>query len=223
MSSGSARRPSGTSATHPLDHRGRQCRQCVGAHTGPGNTLLTVIWRGPRQLDRQHPDELLERRLARTVEPGTRLTGDGEPGGHRDQPAAVAHPPRSLVQGEETRSGIGGENRVEVDDLGLARPIPRAAPVTRARGASTRQMRVILAAVARDAGVTAQQVELLCVLERGQPSLGALATLLGCDKTNITGMVARLIRRGLVSRQPDLRDRRIIHLRLTDGGTSVQP
>ena len=81
-----------------------------------------------------------------------------------------------------------------------------------------RQMRVILAAVARDAGVTAQQIELLCILERGQPTPGELATLLGCDKTNITGMVARLAQRGLVDRRPDTRDRRIIHLQLTDQG-----
>jgi DNA-binding MarR family transcriptional regulator len=84
-----------------------------------------------------------------------------------------------------------------------------------------RQMRVILATVARDAGVTAQQIELLCLLERGQPSLGEIARLLGCDKTNITGMVERLGQRGLVTRQPDPRDRRITHLHLTEQGRQL--
>lgn len=94
-----------------------------------------------------------------------------------------------------------------------------AAGVTASLMELHRQMRVILGAVARNAGVTAQQIELLCVLERAQqPSLGEIAKLLGCDKTNITGMVERLAQRGLVTRQRDSRDRRITYLHLTDHG-----
>ncbi|CUU58110.1 DNA-binding transcriptional regulator, MarR family [Parafrankia irregularis] len=81
-----------------------------------------------------------------------------------------------------------------------------------------REMRVILGSVARGAGLTVQQVEMLCLLQRREPSFGELAELLGCDKTNITGMADRLVRRGLVIRQADSEDRRVTRLRLTDDG-----
>ncbi|GAA5159014.1 hypothetical protein GCM10023321_39380 [Pseudonocardia eucalypti] len=92
--------------------------------------------------------------------------------------------------------------------------------LTRALMEVHREMRAILGTVARGAGLTAQQIEMLCVLENRHPSFGELAELLGCDKTNITGMADRLARRGLVARQHDPRDRRVTRLQLTDHGRS---
>ncbi|ABW12523.1 transcriptional regulator, MarR family [Parafrankia sp. EAN1pec] len=81
-----------------------------------------------------------------------------------------------------------------------------------------REMRVILGSVARGAGLTVQQVEMLCLLHNRQPALGELADLLGCDKTNITGMADRLVRRGLVTRRANPEDRRVTRLELTEDG-----
>lgn len=79
-------------------------------------------------------------------------------------------------------------------------------------------MRAILGSVARGAGLTAQQIELLCVLQGRTPAFGELAEMLGCDKTNITGMADRLERRNLVARTTDPADRRVTRLSLTDEG-----
>lgn len=83
-----------------------------------------------------------------------------------------------------------------------------------------REVRAILGVVAREVGLTAQQIELLCVLQARTPALGELAEMFGCDKTNITGMADRLTRRGLVDRATDPADRRITRLALTDDGIS---
>ncbi|MGI8310310.1 MarR family winged helix-turn-helix transcriptional regulator [Saccharopolyspora hattusasensis] len=84
-----------------------------------------------------------------------------------------------------------------------------------------RELRGLYAAIARHFGLTAQQVELLCLLKDRAPSSGELAALLGCDKTNITGMVDRLERRGLLARVTDRNDRRISRLSLTDEGMAL--
>src|SRR5437763_6488875 len=45
-----------------------------------------------------------------------------------------------------------------------------------------------------------------------------LATLLGCDNSNVTGLVDRLEARGLVARQPSPDDRRVKHVVLIEAG-----
>ncbi|MEV0698593.1 MarR family transcriptional regulator [Saccharopolyspora sp. NPDC050389] len=92
---------------------------------------------------------------------------------------------------------------------------------SRALMALHRELRGLYAAIARRFGLTAQQVELLCLLKDRTPSFGELAALLGCDKTNITGMVDRLERRSLLTRVPDRSDRRISRLSLTDEGKAL--
>ncbi|MER7080190.1 DNA-binding transcriptional regulator, MarR family [Saccharopolyspora kobensis] len=84
-----------------------------------------------------------------------------------------------------------------------------------------RELRGIYAATARRFGLTAQQVELLCLLGDRAPSLGELAAMLGCDKTNVTGMVDRLERRELLSRAADRNDRRVARLSLTAEGAAL--
>lgn len=85
-----------------------------------------------------------------------------------------------------------------------------------------RQVRTLLGSVAHDFDLTVQQVEMLCVVRQRQPSFGELADLLGCDKTNVTGLVDRLARRDLVERQVDHDDRRVVRLELTDAGRALE-
>jgi DNA-binding MarR family transcriptional regulator len=63
------------------------------------------------------------------------------------------------------------------------------------------------------------------VLAHMEPGIGVpmhdLATLLGCDNSNVTGIVDRLEARGLVERRPHEHDRRIRHVLLTPAGISA--
>lgn len=84
-------------------------------------------------------------------------------------------------------------------------------------GALHREAALLYTRVARDFQLTSQQIQLLCALA-GEPSFGELATALGCDKTNVTGMVDRLQSRGLLTRRSDTKDRRISRVVLTEDG-----
>jgi len=60
-------------------------------------------------------------------------------------------------------------------------------------------------------------------LEPGSPlPMSALADLLHCDNSNITGIVDRLEDRSLVERRPAAHDRRVKHLLVTDRGAEVR-
>ncbi len=84
-----------------------------------------------------------------------------------------------------------------------------------------REAAVLYAGIARDFDLTSQQTQVLCGLAR-RPSFGELATLLGCDKTNVTGMVDRLEKRGLLAREPDEKDRRVSRVVLTPAGEELR-
>jgi DNA-binding MarR family transcriptional regulator len=79
---------------------------------------------------------------------------------------------------------------------------------------------VLHSQVARQFGLTMQQAKVLLRLDGQPPTFGELATALGCDKTNITGMVDRLDRLGLVQRVPDAADRRVVRAELTEQGVT---
>ena len=53
-------------------------------------------------------------------------------------------------------------------------------------------------------------------------SMRHLAALLGCDNSNVTGLVDRLEARGLVTRQPSEEDRRVKHIVLTAPGRRLR-
>lgn len=60
-------------------------------------------------------------------------------------------------------------------------------------------------------------------LQPGTPTpMGALAEALHCDNSNVTGIVDRLERRGLVERRPAEHDRRVTHLVLTEAGAALR-
>jgi DNA-binding MarR family transcriptional regulator len=52
--------------------------------------------------------------------------------------------------------------------------------------------------------------------------MSALAELLHCDNSNITGIVDRLEDRGLVERRPASHDRRVKHLLVTEAGAEIR-
>ncbi|MFD0275154.1 MarR family winged helix-turn-helix transcriptional regulator [Kitasatospora sp. NPDC127111] len=73
------------------------------------------------------------------------------------------------------------------------------------------------ATVAARQDLTLMQGKMLSVLRRPMP-MRSLAGLLGCDASNVTGLVDRLETRGLVRREPDPADRRVKNVVLTEVG-----
>ncbi|MFJ6350963.1 MarR family winged helix-turn-helix transcriptional regulator [Streptomyces sp. NPDC092046] len=69
-------------------------------------------------------------------------------------------------------------------------------------------------------GLTSTQAKVLAQLDTPMP-MRALATLLVCDASNVTGIVDRLEARELVRREPDLTDRRVKNVVATDGGREI--
>ena len=84
-----------------------------------------------------------------------------------------------------------------------------------------REVDGLFSAESRQLGLTPQQAQMLCFTQHLRPSFGELAALLHCDKTNITGLVDRLQRRGLLTRQPDPDDRRVTRVHLTPEGEEL--
>ena len=71
-------------------------------------------------------------------------------------------------------------------------------------------------------GVSVVLTRLLGVLRDRTPGMNELATLLGLDKSSVTGLVDRAERRGLVRRAPSSADRRAVLVELTaEGGRLV--
>ena len=67
------------------------------------------------------------------------------------------------------------------------------------------------------------QSHVLHLIEPGRPlPMGRLAETLGCDASNVTGLVDRLEARGLVERRPATGDRRVRVIQLTATGARVR-
>ncbi|WP_406865342.1 MarR family transcriptional regulator [Streptomyces sp. HUAS MG47] len=69
--------------------------------------------------------------------------------------------------------------------------------------------------------LTASQGRALTVLRRGPAAMRALAETLTCDASNVTGIIDRLEKRGLVRREPSASDRRVKNVVLTAEGERV--
>jgi len=84
------------------------------------------------------------------------------------------------------------------------------------------QRRRVLA-IARDLDLTPPQMWALRYLEPGHPRpMGELTTALVCENSNLTGIIDRLERRGLVERRPSPTDRRVRVLELTPAGVELR-
>jgi DNA-binding MarR family transcriptional regulator len=67
------------------------------------------------------------------------------------------------------------------------------------------------------------QCHVLHLIEPERPMpMGRLAETLGCDASNVTGLVDRLEDRGLVQRRPSTEDRRIKVIQLTSAGSRIR-
>ncbi|MEV7091458.1 MarR family transcriptional regulator [Amycolatopsis sp. NPDC051045] len=91
-------------------------------------------------------------------------------------------------------------------DLGVVAGLVRASFLVNA----------VYAESAREYGLTVQQGQLLCVLMGRPYGMGDLGATLGLEKSSLTGLVDRAVRRGLVRREPDPDDRRAVHVVLTE-------
>jgi DNA-binding MarR family transcriptional regulator len=76
-------------------------------------------------------------------------------------------------------------------------------------------------AAARELDLIPPHVIALQTLDKPTP-MGKLAEVLGCDKSNVTGITDRLEERGLVERRADEHDRRVKLLVLTPEGRRVR-
>jgi DNA-binding MarR family transcriptional regulator len=82
-----------------------------------------------------------------------------------------------------------------------------------------RQFGAFSAGAARQAGLTAQQHQVLLAVKgfpgREQVTIGELAERLTLKHHSVVGLVDRLMRRGLIARHPDEADRRKVRIALT--------
>ncbi|MBC7299981.1 MAG: MarR family transcriptional regulator [Nocardia sp.] len=76
-------------------------------------------------------------------------------------------------------------------------------------------------AAAASENLTASQGKTLTALRRGPVAMRALAETLGCDASNVTGIINRLEKRGLVRREASAADRRVTTLVITAEGERV--
>jgi MarR family transcriptional regulator, organic hydroperoxide resistance regulator len=75
----------------------------------------------------------------------------------------------------------------------------------------------------RELELSPAQCHVLHLLEPERPlPMGRLAATLGCDASNVTGLVDRLEARGLVQRRPSAADRRVKVLALTPAGSRLR-
>jgi DNA-binding MarR family transcriptional regulator len=78
-------------------------------------------------------------------------------------------------------------------------------------------------AVMSELGLSFQQSMALMSLEPGAPvTMGALATAMQCDNSNVTGIVDRLEAAGIAERRPAPHDRRVKTVVLTEHGEAVK-
>jgi DNA-binding MarR family transcriptional regulator len=66
-----------------------------------------------------------------------------------------------------------------------------------------------------------QLKSLFLIAREGSMNTKSLAKELGVTPSNVTGIIDRLVRQGLVSRQENPEDRRMLELRVTDKGETI--
>ena len=80
-----------------------------------------------------------------------------------------------------------------------------------------------LFAAAAEVDLHPSQVVALLQMEPGVGMpMHEMASVLGCDNSNVTGLVDRLEARGLVARRPYAHDRRVRHIMLTQAGAELR-
>ncbi len=65
------------------------------------------------------------------------------------------------------------------------------------------------------------QLRVLAILRDREPKMAALADYLGLDRSTISGLIDRAVKRGLVERVSDPEDKRSTRVRLTEAGHAL--
>lgn len=106
------------------------------------------------------------------------------------------------------------------------KPEAGAAPADPGREAWALVVQIVKAARGRylaEFDLTVAQAQLLLNLDVGRPAqMSEIANALGCDASNVTGLVDRLEARDLIERRLDPTDRRVKMVAVTDAGSRVQ-
>ncbi len=78
-----------------------------------------------------------------------------------------------------------------------------------------------LAEATADHDLSIVQTRLLGILRDREPTMNELGGFLNLDKSSVSGLVDRAERRGLVRRTASSRDRRAVHVSITDAGREL--
>jgi DNA-binding MarR family transcriptional regulator len=80
-----------------------------------------------------------------------------------------------------------------------------------------------ISSIAEQHNITIMQALTLCLLEPGHPvPMKALSTFMGCDPSNITGIIEQLVTEGLVTRRESPQDRRVKTVMMTQNGLELR-
>jgi DNA-binding MarR family transcriptional regulator len=79
----------------------------------------------------------------------------------------------------------------------------------------------VLTRVAAEHDLSLTQLRMLGVLRDRRPRMAQLATLLGLDKSTVSGLIERAERRGLVRRVPSATDARAVEVEATEDGLAL--
>ncbi|MBM7789414.1 MarR family winged helix-turn-helix transcriptional regulator [Tenggerimyces flavus] len=79
----------------------------------------------------------------------------------------------------------------------------------------------VYAQVGRDHDLTTAQAQILCTLADRPHGMAELCTILGLERSSLTGLVDRAAHRGLVVRTADPNDRRAVLVTLTPEGAKA--
>jgi DNA-binding MarR family transcriptional regulator len=79
----------------------------------------------------------------------------------------------------------------------------------------------VFADVSRQHDLTPQQAQLLCVLMNGPLGMSELGRVLHLEKSSLSGLVDRVVRRALATRGQHRTDRRTSQVSLTDEGRAL--
>ncbi len=76
----------------------------------------------------------------------------------------------------------------------------------------------LLSRVAAEHDLSLTQLRVLAILRDHEPTMAELATYLGLERSSVSGLIDRAVKRGLVRRDPSSDDGRSVRLSLTPDG-----
>jgi MarR family transcriptional regulator, lower aerobic nicotinate degradation pathway regulator len=76
----------------------------------------------------------------------------------------------------------------------------------------------LLSRVAAEHDLSLTQLRVLAILRDHEPTMAELASYLGLERSSVSGLIDRAVKRGLVRRDPSSDDGRAVRLSLTQGG-----